>query len=343
MNLLFITNNPSRPSFRQRVEVHLETLRNNGVDCHVAGLPLRELERLKLFKQAAEFDCVFLQKKCLNFFDALCLRKFSRKIIYDFDDAVMYSPKKPDGQATSHFRLFRRTARFADLVIAGNSYLARHALKFNPDVEILPTGLDTKTYRVKAKPSGDGKVRLVWIGSKSTLGYLEDIKPALEEVGSRFNNVVLRIICDGFFDLENMAVEKCIWSLENQAKYLATADVGLAPLPDNRFTRGKCGFKILQYQAAHLPVITSPVGVNAEYVTDGITGYLASDNNQWVDRISELIEDAELRKQMADASQGHVEKFDIGTTGTKLCELLTEFIERTKTTGIHSITTSIIT
>ncbi len=327
MKLLVLTNNPNRPSFRQRMEIYLPPLHCNGIDCQVAKLPSEKLARLRLFKQAANFDAVLLHKKCLNFFDALCLRKYSKKIIYDFDDAIMYSPNHPATDKTSHFRLFRRTAKLADMVIAGNSYLAQHAKKLNNNVHVLPTGLDTKEYSVEDHPNTDGKVRLVWIGSKSTLKYLKEIKPALEEIGFHLDNVVLRIICDDFFDLKNMEVEKCQWSLKNQAENLGTADIGLAPLPNNRFTRGKCGFKILQYQAAHLPVISSPVGVNAEYVTDGITGYLALDNNQWVDRIGELIENAELRKQIANAAKIQAAKFDSNIIGRKLSELIGGFIK----------------
>jgi hypothetical protein len=179
MNLRIISNNPSRPSFRQRIEVYLHTLQRNGIDCEVAKLHTSRIKRFKLFKQAVNFDAVFLHKKCLNFFDAICLRKYSRKIIYDFDDAIMYSPNHPASDSTSHFRLFRRTIELADMVIAGNSYLAELAKSFNENVRILPTGLDTKAYNLSIRPENDGKIRLVWIGSKSTLKYLAEIKPAL--------------------------------------------------------------------------------------------------------------------------------------------------------------------
>jgi len=280
-----------------------------------------------LFKRAGQFDGVFLQKKCLNFRDAAWLRQYSKKIIYDLDDAIMYSPKTPNSDRSSHFRLFRRTAKLADVVIAGNSYLAEHAQRFNTNVKILPTGLDTKAYKVETKPKIDGKIRLVWIGSKSTLCYLMEIKPALEEIGSQFDNVVLRIICDDFFGLQNMEVEKRWWSLEKQAVDLATSDIGLAPLPDDRFTRGKCGFKILQYEAAYLPIITSPVGVNAEYVRNGVTGYHAPNIPQWVDKITELIDNIKLRKQMADAGRAQAERFDTSIIGKKLCSLITECLQ----------------
>ncbi len=327
MRLLVLTNNPERASFRQRIGIYLDTLRTNGVDCEVAKLLPGFLARRKLFKQAADFDGVFLQKKCLNLRDAAWLRQYAKNIIYDFDDAVMYSPKKPDSNRTSHFRLFCRTAKLADTIIAGNPYLAEHARRLNRNVKVLPTGLDTKAYRPEIKPKSDGKIRLVWIGSRSTLPYLAGIKPALEQIGSRFDNVVLRIICDDFFDLQNMNVEKCRWSLETQATDLAKSDIGLAPLPDNRFTRGKCGFKSLQYAATGLPSIASTVVVNAEYILDGVTGYHATEIWQWVDRVSRLVGDMQLRKQMADAAKTQVEKFNSDVIGRKLSELITESIK----------------
>lgn len=319
-----IISNPKRASFRQRIEVHLDTLHAKGIHSTVVKLPSGSLARRKMFKQAADFDCVFLHKKALNPFDALWLRRCGRNIIYDFDDAIMYDPNAPDRNSTSRFRRFCRSVNLARLVIAGNSYLAEHAMRFNGNVEVLPTSLDTKAYRIEAGPQKDDKIRLVWIGSKSTLRYLTEIRPALEEIGSRFENVVLRMICDQFFDLQNMELEKRAWSTETQVPDLISSDIGLAPLPDNRFARGKCGFKILQYAAASLPVVTSPVGVNAEYVTDGVTGYHASSVAQWVDRMTELIQSAKLRKQMGDAGRVYVERFDVDVIGEKLCRLITE-------------------
>ncbi|MHC4359495.1 MAG: glycosyltransferase [Planctomycetota bacterium] len=324
MKLLIISNNPNRASFRQRIGIYLDRLAANSIDCEVAKLPAAGTGRMKLFRRAAAFDAVYLHKKCLNFFDAHTLRKHSNRIIYDFDDGVMYSPHRPESDRSSHFRLFRRTAKLADMIIAGNAYLAEHASRFNANVKILPTGVEAQRYRLDARPKGDGKIRLVWIGSKSTLGYLTEIRPALEKVGAGFENVVLRIICDAFFDLQDMEVEKSQWSLESQTVDLATCDIGLAPLPDNRFTRGKCGYKILQYAASALPVIASPVGVNPEYTIENTTGFLASDIWQWVNRISKLIEDEELRKKMGRAGLAHAKKFDVSVAGEKLIALIKE-------------------
>jgi glycosyltransferase involved in cell wall biosynthesis len=290
-------------------------------------LPDGFFARRRLFKQAEEFDGIFLQKKGLNFRDAVWLRRNSKKIIYDYDDAIMYNPHRPDRNSPSHFNSFRRSARLADVVIAGNSYLAQHAQKFNAEVKILPTGLDTKAYRVETKAKDDGRIRLVWIGSRSTLQYLAEIRPALEQIGLRYGSVVLRIICDDFFELKNMEVEKRRWSLGNQVEDLTMSHIGLAPLPDNRFTRGKCGFKILQYQVANLPVIASPVGVNSEYVCNGVTGFHALNIQEWIDRISELIDNIELRKKMSDAGRAQAQRFDITVIGKQLCSLIKECIQ----------------
>jgi len=327
MNLLILSNNPSRASFRQRIGVYLDTVRSNGINPEVVKLPGGYLARRKLFQRAEDFDGVFLHKKKLNFFDAFWLRRYSKKLIYDFDDAVMYSPKNPESDSASHFRPFSRTVKLADMIIAGNSYLAEHARKFNPNVEILPTGLDTEAYKVQASSTNDGKIRLVWIGSKSTLRYLSDIRPALEEIGSRFDNVILRIICDDFLNLQNMPVEKYLWSGDTEASDLATCDIGLAPLPDNRFTRGKCGFKILQYTAAGLPVIASPVGVNTDYIRQG-GGYLADGVSGWIDKLCQLISDPQLRKQMGQTGRAKVQRFDLRVLGRVLIRLIKGCIER---------------
>jgi len=328
MKLLVIISNPTRASFRQRIGVYLDIFRLNGINPEVAKLPTGSLARRKMFKRVADFDCVFLQKKGLNSFNTAWLHKYSRKIIYDFDDAIMYNANNPDSSSRKRQKAFKRTVEVADMVIAGNLYLAKHAMKFNKNVEVLPTGLDTKAYRTQAKPKKDDKIRLVWIGSKSTLKYLAEIKPALEEIGLRFDNVILRIICDDFFNLYNMSVEKHRWSEKTQVLDLVSSDIGLAPLPDDPFARGKCGFKILQCAAAGLPVITTPVGVNSEYVTDGITGYHASNLSQWIDKITELIENANLRKKMGEAGRVYVEKFDINIIGKELCSLLYRVTEK---------------
>jgi glycosyltransferase involved in cell wall biosynthesis len=327
VDLLIVTNNPERASFRQRIGAYLDFFHDNGINCEVAKLPAGSLARRKLFKQAADFDGLFVHKKRLNSLDAFWVSRYARKVIYDFDDAVMYSDKHPARPSRKRQKSFQRTIKLADMIIAGNSYLAEHAGRFCLNVNVLPTGLDTQAYRPSAEPKNNGNLRMVWIGSKSTLMYLAEIKPALEEIGSRFDNVVLRIICDDFFDLNNLEVEKCLWSQKKEVVDLATSDIGLAPLPDNRFTRGKCGFKILQYAAAGLPVVASPVGANAEYIQDGTNGFYAVDDSDWIEKISLLLKDSQLRQQMGRAGRQKVKQYDLRVIGKQVCRLIQKTLE----------------
>lgn len=325
--ILILIANPTKPSFRQRVEICLSYFKDAGIDCDVKELPKNYIQRWKLFKSAKKYDAVFLLKKTLNITDALILRKFSKKIIFDFDDAIMYTPHNPESNRTSHGRLFRRTVKMADFIIAGNRYLADHAKKYCNNVQIIPTGLDTQIFNKFSKEKNNDKIRLVWIGSKKTIPYLVQIKPALETIGKKYNNVVLRIICNTFFELENMPVEKCQWSLETQVPGLVNSDIGLAPLPDDRFTRGKCGFKILQYFAAGLPVVASPVGVNEDFVIDDKTGFCATTNEQWVEGLSKLIEDKNKRIELSKNAKYFSAGFDQAITGGKLVRYIKDSID----------------
>jgi hypothetical protein len=165
MRLLILSHNPDRASFRQRIGVYLPHLEAAGTACMVEKFPKSYFARWRLFAMAGEFDAVLLHKKTLNFWDAKILRKHARKIIFDFDDAVMVHPERPDRRHSSHKRLFQRTVKLADCVIAGNSHLADHARPFCQDVHILPTGLDTKKYDI-SKSASDGKS--AWSGLEAT-------------------------------------------------------------------------------------------------------------------------------------------------------------------------------
>ncbi|MGA2069767.1 MAG: glycosyltransferase family 4 protein [Sedimentisphaerales bacterium] len=322
MKLLIISNNTDRSSFKERIAVYLDTLRDNGINCTTEVLPASLLARRKLFKSSREFDGVFLHKKKLSFLDAFFLRRCCKKLIYNFDDAVMYDQNNPSRNSLLRFMPFRRTVRLADMVLVGSRYLAEHALKFNSNVEILPLGLKVNLYNITPPAKTDDKIRLVWIGSESNLKYLEQIKPVIEAVGSRFPNVVLRIIGDTFFDMPNIPVEKLKWSEQTRGLGLVTSDIGLAPLPDDRFTRGKCSFKVLEYAAAGLPVVASPIGTNAEHIRQGVTGFLAENADQWLEKISLLVRTPQLRASMGMQGRQFAQQFDVAVIGKRLAGII---------------------
>lgn len=322
MRLLVVTNNPQGASFKQRVHVYLDILRGLGVECEVVQLPRGIAGRTRLFRRAGQYDGVFLHKKKLGLLDALCLRRHARKVIYNYDDAVMYDEKSPTKPGWRRSIAFARTVRLADMVLVGSEYLADFARPHNANVQVLPIGLQTQEYHSRESADNDGKVRLVWIGSRSTLTYLRQITDVLDEIGRRHKQAVLRIICDEFFKLKNLPVEERRWSAQTRADDLATSDIGLAPLPDDPFTRGKCSFKVLEYSASGLPVVASPIGTNAQYVREGVTGFLCVQAGQWVERISRLIEDSSLRHAMGRAGVERAGEFDVHVIGRRLAKLI---------------------
>jgi glycosyltransferase involved in cell wall biosynthesis len=328
MKLLIITNNPQRASFRQRFGAYLPILAAGGIDCRVAALPGGLFARLRLYRRARAVDGVIWHKKALNPIDAFFLCRFAPRLLYNFDDAVMFSDKRPDSDSPTHRRRFLRTLRLAEVVLVGSRYLADQARPHHPKVVILPLGLEVSRYGVPVERPADGRIRLVWIGSKSTLGYLKVLSQVLDQLALKYPNLTLRIIGDDFFDLDRLPVEKVAWDSDKRYAHLAQCDIGLAPLPGDRFSMGKCSFKVLEYSASGLPVVASPVGTNADHIRDGQTGLLAATPDQWRTHLDRLIADAALRRTMGAAGRIRAGDYDIAVVGRKLIEILTDWLSK---------------
>lgn len=330
MRLLILTNNPQRASFRQRFGIYLPILAAGGIDCQVAALPAGLVARLGLYRRAKDYDGVIWHKKALNPIDAFFLRRSVSRLLYNFDDAVMFSDKRPDSDSPTHRRRFLRTLKLSDLVLVGSRYLAEQARPHHSKVVILPLGLEVSRYGGPVERPTDGQIRLVWIGSKSTLGYLKALSPVLDQLAERYPNLTLRIIGDEFIDLEQIPVEKVVWNADSRFVRLAECDIGLAPLPNDRFSMGKCSFKVLEYSASGLPVVASPVGTNADHILDGKTGFLAATPDQWLAYLDRLIADAELRRTMGAAGRSHASNYDISIVGQKLVAILTDWLSNSR-------------
>jgi len=323
--LLVLTRDRAGASFRQRIEPYLGPLAARGIAAKVVQLPPGALARREILQRARQADAVLLHRKTLTAWDAWALGGPAVRgpLVYDFDDAVMFQARAPDRPHPGRVRRFRRTLAGAALALAGSPELARRAREAAaPRVEVVPTGLDTGRYTPKATYAAAGPVRLVWIGSASTLKQFEasGVVAALRQVRAA---VVLRIIADAALEAPGLAVENVAWSLEAEARLLAEADVGIAPLPDTPYTRGKCGFKILQYMAAGLPVVASPVGASADYVRPDTTGLHAAGPAAWAAAIERLAADAALRQAMGRAGRTRVEReFDFAVLAPRVCGLV---------------------
>ena len=286
--------------------------------------------RRSQMRRAHEFAGVLLHRKTLTAWDAWALDGMAHRLLYDFDDAVMYqarSAKQPDPQ---RLRRFHRTMTRAHLVIAGSPILAEHAQREGArHVVLLPTGLDSRRFPMKTHYENKGHLRLVWIGSRSTLKQLETLGPVFEAVGKALPRAVLRVIADAPLEVKGLKVENVPWHYDTEGALLAESDIGIAPLPDTPFTRGKCGFKVLEYMAAGLPVVASPVGVHADYVQPNINGLWATKPEEWVRAIQELAGETALRKSLGRAGRERAcAKFDFVALGPKFCHFIAEVLEQ---------------
>ena len=306
--VLVIANNLEQASYRVRIEALVAPLRERGFELDVKLRPKSPLARRALLRSAGDYHAVLLQRKLLDPSDARLLRRHARKIYYDVDDAVMYHAGRVGWWSQWRTtRRFHATAVVVDRVIAGNEYLADIFRGRGCAVTVLPTVVDPARYDVKQHAPTDAP-RLVWIGSRSTLPYVREYLPALGRAARDVPGLKLVTIADGTIEGGPLPVEHVSWSAESEAAALVRGDIGIAPTPSDRWTLGKCGFKIVQYMAAGLPVVASPVGANAELVREGETGFLPMRTEDWPDAIARLARDAELRARFGRAGRERVER-----------------------------------
>ncbi len=311
---------------RYRLAAYRPFLERDGHQLELRTWPRDWWSRLWLRRQIGRSDMIVLQRRLPGARQLAVLRDAAEFLIYDFDDAVFmrdsFTPGGPHcaGRAEG----FARTIRAAHAVIAGNSFLQEQAALWTDParIHVMPTLLDPSRY-VLAEHTRRHNVQLVWIGSASTLRGLNCIKPQLEQWGRCRPDLYLKIICDRFLHLEHLRVLGTRWSETSEARELADADIGISWLPNDLWSQGKCGLKVLQYMAAGLPVIASPVGFQKSLVRHGETGYLAETPEEWQTAIERLAGDPELRRTMGRAGRALVEaNYHIGLGARRWTSLL---------------------
>jgi len=259
--------------------------------------------RLAALRAAAGASVVVVLRK--TFSAAFChlLRRVSRRLVFDFDDAVFCSSRGEVSRTRQ--KRFARMVRLCDRVWAGNRFLAETAAEHNPSVAVVPTAIDTARYTGTVPKPADS-IDLVWIGSRSTSRYLEGHLGVLERMAAAVPNLRLKIVADFSLTSRHLPVLPVQWSQEVEVPSLAASHIGIAPMSDDTWTKGKCALKVLQYMAAGLPVISSAAGANREVIDHGRTGLLAGTRQEWVDAATRLAGDAALREKMGAAGRERV-------------------------------------
>lgn len=321
MRVLFIAASDERlASARLRVHQYIKPLESEGFACTVARA--REIG-LRNLRQLRDYDVTFLQKRIFSIPWILAASVFARKLIFDFDDAIWTNPNM-DWSALKKMRLglrLRSILSRASCVTVGNTYLADYAGRYNRNVKIIPTCIDTAYYR--PGPQRDGKtVRIGWVGSRPNLIYLEHLEPVFKRLAVN-SDISLVVICDQEYRSPNVPTEFTPWSLEGELDALQSFDIGVMPLVDNEWTRGKCGFKTIQYMACGIPSVSSRAGFSRDLVVDGVNGFLSGDEDEWVEKLMLLARNDSLRRTMGlEGRRTAEERYSIEVGGAALMRII---------------------
>ncbi len=328
MKLLVLTPNPSSSaSTRFRLELFFPALRQAGVEpvlrpfldeagfaaLYRPGAPLTKLEsaaralagRVTDLMRAVGSKAVLIHREAAlvgpPIIEWLIARALGRAVIFDLDDAIWVPYESPTYGALLS-RLLKAPAKVhftlgaAARIIAGNPYVADYARRFNARTDIIPTVVDTDEFRPAPHARREVPV-LGWIGTHSSLQYLRTLIPALTRVAAQ-RRFVLKVVGAKLDAPPNFVVDNVPWSLEREVADFQSLDVGLYPLVEDAWARGKSGFKAIQYMACGVPLIASPVGVTSDMIRDGENGFLASNDDEWVSRLVQLLDSVELRRAL---------------------------------------------
>lgn len=337
--VLFIClHRPDRsPSQRFRFEQYLAYLKQNGFNCNHVFLLNEKDDKIfyssgKLLSKARilllsilllirhtyfkKYAIIFVQREAFmlgtSFFEKQMAKR--SKLIFDLDDSI-WMTQTGEIKSANKFLYFlknpnktRDIIQAAQMVFAGNSYIAKYASRFNQNVKIVPTTIDTDEYAFVSKQETE-TVCIGWSGSVTTIIHFEFVLNALLAIKKKYGNkVTFKVVGSADFVNKELGIVGVPWKKDTELDDFRSMDIGLMPLPDDEWTKGKCALKGLQYMSFGIPCIMSPVGVNSTIIKDGENGFLATTEEEWIDKLSQLIDSFELRKSIGIAGRNTVVK-----------------------------------
>lgn len=266
----------------------------------MAGL----LKRIGLFTSIRKYNYIFILREACPigppFFEWVASKIFKKKIVYDFDDAIWIEQASENNAIAKFVKAVgkvKNICKWAYKVSVGNKYLYDYAIQYNNRVILNPTCVDTVNQHNIIREQDTNKIVIGWTGSFSTLHYLNDLIPVLEKLEKQYDFEFL-VIADQNpnFSLKSFRFQK--WNEQTEVADLISCNIGVMPLYDSEFTKGKCGFKIIQFLSLGIPVVASPIGVNTQIVDENVNGFLCNSPEEWVAALEKLLSDATLRKTM---------------------------------------------
>ncbi|MCX7965214.1 MAG: glycosyltransferase family 4 protein [Syntrophorhabdaceae bacterium] len=319
MKISFLIQGFNVAASRYRVIQYLPFFKQSNIDYDIQEFPENFKGWVKYLKDIKSFDTVFVQRKRLPLSILFYLKQKGKRIIYDFDDAIMFKNSLAKNPYSLRRRWsFKRMLKYTDMVIAGNNFLKKEAQKYHSDVRVLPTPIDGERYSLKEYRVTEF-VNIGWIGDHGSIHYMESYKDVWEELGRRYNNVMLTIICDTFIETKHIKLNRVQWRYETEVEELKKLDIGVMPLFNDLWSMGKCGYKIIQYMGVGVVAVCTPVGINKDVVEDGINGFWADTKKDWIEKLSLLIENPDLRINMGMKGRKKVlEGYTVQTCAPKL-------------------------
>jgi glycosyltransferase involved in cell wall biosynthesis len=324
------------PNQRFRIEQYITYLSENGFECELSplldanddkvfytpgsilkkiGIVLKSIRKRKQdLYNIEKYSLVFLVRQSLltrgTWFEKTVKDK-NIPIIFDFDDAIWLSDVSNANRAFFWLKdpsKIETSIRLSSLIFAGNEYLADYARQFNKRISVIPTTIDTTEYKPVEKRQSQ-KLTIGWSGSLTTIKHFEYAIPFLLKIKAEFGDLIqIKVIGDANYRNEELGIVGQAWKKDTEVPDLCEFDIGIMPLPDDKWAKGKCGLKGLQYMALGIPTIMSPVGVNSTIINQGENGFLASDETQWIIYLRDLLTDPELRRTVGLKARQTVEK-----------------------------------
>lgn len=292
------------------------------------------VRRIKQLRMRPTPDLIWMEYEALPWIPWLIERVILPRgvpIVSDYDDAVFHRYDKHRRGAVRALlgRKIGRVMAASDLVMAGNPYLADHAQRAGANrVETIPTVVDLKAYGVGPARKSDSTPRVGWIGiPQNWKAFAQPIHIVVDPLLKQ-KLALFRAVGAGMQAKTEGTLEILPWTEDTEVSLIQSMDIGIMPLPDTPWARGKCGYKLIQYMACGLPVVASPVGVNSEIVEHGVNGFLAETDDEWRAAIATLLTDADLRRRMGDAGRKKVEEqYSLQVWGPRVAQLLRSVAE----------------
>ncbi len=337
MKILILAPYPpgEAPSQRFRFEQYLAALRKKGIAfdyepfidlptwkiLHKPGRYLQKAKgilsaferRFRLLRQLRQYDYIFIHREASHIgppvFEWLLARVFQKKIVYDFDDAIWlpnYSRHNARFHWLKNYGKVKKVMAWSYRVSAGNRYLAEFAGQFNPEVRVNPTTIDTVLQHNRCSNHLARVPVIGWTGTLTTIRYLAPVLPVLQQLEKR-HRFVFEVIANENPGYQLKSFRFRYWQHSTEITDLLRFNLGLMPLVDDQWAKGKCGFKALQYMALGIPALVSPVGVNTNIVDHGVNGFICHNPEDWLNYLEMLLLDPERRKTMGKAARQKIE------------------------------------